>query len=90
MPTAQKKDTKVAAIDAIVVTVGARPIEYQKRIVRDRHTGRLVEIDHHELPPLDPGDEGIPYAFKAGEKVRSDHPAVEACPGAFREIVEAD
>jgi hypothetical protein len=48
-----------------------------------RHTGQLVEIDVHELPPLDEGDEGVPYAFKQGEKVFSDHPAVEACPGAF-------
>jgi hypothetical protein len=26
---------------------------------------------------------GTPYAFRAGERVRRDHPAVEACLGAF-------
>jgi hypothetical protein len=86
MAIAQKKNSKVEARDTVVVVVGARPIEYVKRIVRDRHTGKLVEIDIHEVPPVDEGDEGIPYVFKAGEKVRRDHPAVEACPGAFREI----
>ena len=74
------KTEMLQAREAVVVTVGARPIQYQRRIVRDRHTGQLVEIDVHELPP---GDEGVPYVFKQGEKVRSDHPAVEACPSAF-------
>jgi hypothetical protein len=48
----------VEANEAMVVTVGARPIEWQKRIVRDRHTGKLAEIDIHELPPVDEGDLG--------------------------------
>ena len=86
---ATKTDVKtLQAREAIVINVDARPIEYQKRIVRDRHTGMLVQIDVHEIPPLDPGSEGVPYSFKQGEKVRSDHPAVPACPGAFVEPLE--
>ena len=48
---------------------------------------RLAEVPLApcEAPPLDPGDEGVSYGFRAGERVLSDHPAVEACPGAFIE-----
>jgi hypothetical protein len=81
-------EKKVQAKLACVITVGAKPIEYQKRIVRDRHTGKLAEIDVHELPPVDPGNEGIGYAFKQGEEVWSDHPAVLDAPGCFRPIGE--
>jgi hypothetical protein len=79
---------KLEAKEAIVIVVGARPIEYQKKIVLNRHTGKLVEIDLHEAPPVDEGDEGTSYVFKRGEKVWPDHPAVEACPGAFRPAEE--
>jgi hypothetical protein len=68
--------------------LGGRPIQYQRRIVRDRRTGQYAEIDVHELPPIDPGDEGVPYAFRQGEKVRSDHPAVAACPGLFAPAID--
>jgi hypothetical protein len=78
-----KAPEQLQAKEAIVVVVGARPIEYQRRIVRDRRSGKLVEMDIHELPPVDEGDEGMPYAFSRGEKVWADHPAVAACPGAF-------
>jgi len=81
---ATKSTDKVQAREACVIVVGARPIEYQRRIVRDRHTGRwLARIDIHELPPVDPGSEGISYAFKAGEEVWPDHPAVKDAPGLF-------
>jgi hypothetical protein len=83
MATKTKEVGKVRTKLACVITVGASPIIYDKRIVRDRHTGKLAEIDMHELPPLDPGDEGIPYAFKAGEEVAADHPAVLDAPGCF-------
>lgn len=83
-----KTREKMRAKQACVVVVGARPIEYQKRIVRDRHTGKLAEIDMHELPPVDPGDEGIGYAFKADEEVWSDHPAVLDAPGCFLPVDE--
>jgi hypothetical protein len=82
MPSKTKED-KVRAREACVVVVGARPIEYQRRIVRDRHTGKLVEIDLHEAPPVDEGSEGVGYAFAAGEEVWADHPAVKDAPGCF-------
>jgi hypothetical protein len=81
MPT--ETNDKVQAREACVIVVGARPIEYQRRIVRDRHSGKLAEIDIHELPPVDPGSEGISYAFKAGEEAWADHPAVKDAPGLF-------
>jgi hypothetical protein len=85
---ATKTREKMRAKQAVVVVVGARPIEYQKRIVRDRHTGKLAEIDMHELPPVDEGDEGIGYAFRADEEVWSDHPAVLDAPGCFLPVDE--
>jgi hypothetical protein len=45
-----------------------------------------VEVPLTENPPIDPGDEGVTYVFKAAEKVRADHPAVLDCPGAFMEV----
>jgi hypothetical protein len=74
---------KMKAKQAIIVCVGARPIEYQRRIVRDRHTGKLAEIDVHELPPVDEGDLGRDYAFAKGDEVWSDHEAVIDCPSGF-------
>jgi hypothetical protein len=82
------KPSKVKAKQACVITVGARPIVWEKRVVRDNHTGKLAEIDIHELPPLDPGSEGIGYAFKAGEETWSDHEAVLDAPGCFVPIDE--
>jgi hypothetical protein len=84
----------VMAKENVCITVGARPISYRKLLVRDRHTGKLVEIDDTDSYPddpntgrppniLDPGDEGIPYAFSRGEKVPADHEAVAANPGFF-------
>jgi hypothetical protein len=87
MPT-KTKPGRVKAREACVITVGARPIEYEKRIVRDNRTGKLVEIDMHELPPVDPGDEGIGYAFKKDEQAWSDHPAVLDAPGCFVPVDE--
>jgi hypothetical protein len=88
MPTIAKSTSKVESIQAIVVNVGGRPPVYQKQIVRDRHTGLLEEIELSaiEAPPIDEGDPGVAYAFKANEKVPADHPAVQACPGAFRPV----
>jgi hypothetical protein len=87
MPT-KTKPRRVKAREACVITVGARPIEYEKRIVRDNHTGKLAEIDMHELPPIDPGDEGIPYVFRKDEEVWSDHPAVVDAPFCFVPVDE--
>jgi hypothetical protein len=85
---ATKTREKMRAREAVVVVVGARPIKYQRRIVRDRHTNKLAEIDIHELEPEDPGDEGIGYAFKKDEEVWSDHPAVLDAPGCFLPVDE--
>ena len=88
MATRTKAPKRLQAREPIVIVVGARPIEYERRIVRDRRSGKLAEIDIHELPPVDPGDQGVSYAFKQGEKVWPDHPAVAACPGAFIPAIE--
>ena len=82
MQTAKRQ--MVRAREAVVVTVGARAPVYEKRIVRDRRTGKLVEVEMNpELPPIDPGSEGIPYVFRRDETVDADHPAVIASPGSF-------
>jgi hypothetical protein len=65
---ATKTREKMRAREACVVTVGARPIVYEKRIVRDRHTGRLAEIDVHELPPVDPGNRVFPTSSRRMRK----------------------
>jgi hypothetical protein len=83
MATKNKPSGKVKAREACVITVGARPIRYQNRIVRDRHTGKLADIAIHELEPEDEGSEGIGYAFTRGEEVEADHPAVLDAPGCF-------
>jgi hypothetical protein len=77
------KPSTVKARQACVITVGARPVVWEKRIVRSERTGKLQEIDIHELPPVDEGSEGIGYVFKAGEEVMDDHPAVLDAPGCF-------
>ena len=82
----KEKVGKVRAKQAMVVTVGARPPIWQKRIVRDRHSGKLVEIDMNpELPPIDEGDLGRCYAFSR-EEVAADHEAVLDAPGAFEPV----
>jgi hypothetical protein len=80
---ATKTREKVRAREAMVVVVGARPIVWERRIVRNNRTGKLDEIDIHELPPVDPGDEGIPYVFSRHEEVDADHPAVLDSPSSF-------
>ena len=72
------------AREAVCVVVGARAPVYRTAIVRDRHNGKLVEVDlNPEAPPLDEGDEGTAYVFKKREKVLADHPAVLTSPGSF-------
>jgi hypothetical protein len=83
------RNQQMVAREACVITVGARPIEYGKVTVRDRKTGEAVTIDNqNEI--VDPGDEGIPYAFKAFQKVSSNHPAVRDAPGCFMPLDEVD
>jgi hypothetical protein len=83
MSTKRNVVGKLRAKEACVIVVGARPIEWQKRIVRDNRTGKLADIDMHELPPVDEGDQGMSYAFKPNEEVSADHPAVLDAPGLF-------
>ena len=66
-----------------MIVVGARPVEWHRIVVRDRHTGRLSEIDHHERGPKVPEEVGVPYTFLRDEEVDSDHPAVRQSPHAF-------
>jgi hypothetical protein len=86
MATSTKtKRKKVECRETCVVIVGARPPEYRKVIVRDRHSGMLAEVSlaPSEAPPLDEGDEGRSYVFKRGELVWDDHEAVLEAPGCF-------
>jgi hypothetical protein len=80
----------VVARTAIVVVVGARPCEYRKITVTARRTGERVEILDTDHDPIDPGDEGVGYAFRAFQKVNRNHPAVLANPGAFIDASEVD
>lgn len=72
-----------------MIVVGARPVEWHRIVVRDRHTGRLAEIDHHERGPKVPEEVGVPYTFLRDEEVDSDHPAVPACVRSRRGQVSA-
>lgn len=76
----------VRAKEPIVVNVGGRPPEWRTATVRNKRTDRMEEVVLNDVDPIDEGDPGVPYAFKANERVRSDHPAVVACPGAFAPI----
>ena len=80
----------VVARETMVVVVGARPIKYRTAKVRNRKTDEIVEVDLSEGEPADPGDQGVPYAFKAGEKVPRNHEAVKASPGSFISLDEAE
>ena len=51
MAAATTKVGKVKAKQAAVVTAGARPPMFEKRIVRDRHSGKLMEIDMNPEVP---------------------------------------
>ncbi len=82
MASTSTKPKMMVANQACVITVGPRPIEYQRKIVRDRHTGKLAEIDIHELPPVDEGDLGRSYVRMRGAcRPRG----VLDAPGYFRE-----
>lgn len=76
------------AKEAIVVNVGGSPREYGKIEVTNRRTAQREVIDYTDgdfdrHKDFVPENNGIPYAFKANEKVAASHPAVKANPGAF-------
>jgi hypothetical protein len=82
------KSGLVVARDAIVINVGGKPPKYERVEVTDRRTGQKVMINKDE--PSDPGDLGVPYAFKENQRVSKNHPAVKACPGAFIPVDDFD
>ncbi len=89
MPTVQKKKVQwVQAKETFVGVLDARPVEWHRRIVRNRHTGKLEEIDIHELGPKVEEVLGTSYCFKRGERVHADHVAVLAWPDHFIEAYE--
>jgi hypothetical protein len=87
-PDLSRLRSRLQAKEAIVVVVGARPIEYQKRIVRDRHSGKLAEIDLHEFPPWMRATRARPLPSSAGRRCEQTHPAVAACPNAFIPVAD--
>lgn len=87
---ATSKGGYVVAREAIVINVGARPAVYGKITVTDRRTGERKEILDTDHEPIDGGDLGIPYSFKELQKVPKNHPAVQANPGAFMDLEEAE
>lgn len=85
----QKKKGLVVAKDAIVVVVGAKPVEYGKVRTFDRRRDEWVEIDNQDVI-VDPGEPGVPYAFRPYQKVSAKHPAVLANPSAFMPLDDLD
>lgn len=84
----------LVATEAIVIVVGARPVKYQRRNVRDRRTGDMVEIDMTDpgWEPEDPGDDGVPYVFRVGQRIHPGHPAYDSAKAkaVFIPLEEAD
>ena len=85
---ARPRTGSVVAKEAIVINVGGSPPVYEQVQVTDRKTGQPVMINKDE--PSDPGDLGVPYAFKEGQRVSRNHPAVKECPSAFVSLEEAE
>jgi hypothetical protein len=79
----ETKQEWVYAKEAVVVVVGARPPEWERRLVRNRRTGLIEEVVLNEFDPVDEGDLGVGFAFAKHEAVLRDHPAVLDAPGAF-------
>lgn len=92
MPGQRRDPNKgmVVAREAVVVTVGAKAPTWQIAKVRDRKSDEIKDVALTEFPPLDPGSEGIPYAFKQYQRVHKDHPAVKTSPGSFMPIDDLD
>jgi hypothetical protein len=84
-----RKNPMMVAKEAVVVVVGARPIEYAKITVTHNKTGERVTIDNHNNV-VDPGSQGVSYAFKAYQKVPATHPAVKDAPQFFIPADEVD
>lgn len=78
-----KKPKFVYAKQAIVIAVGASPVEYKRAKVMDRRRNEMVEVDLHMSKPVKDENVGTHYTFAAGERVPAEHPAVVAKPTAF-------
>jgi hypothetical protein len=86
MASTTTKPKMMQANEACVICVGARPIEYQKRIVRDRHTGQAGGDRHPRASARRRRRPGPLLRLQAGrEGGRADHEAVLDAPGCFRE-----
>ncbi len=73
------------ATETFVFVLGARPKEWRKVIVRDRHTGQLAEVSlQGEEPPIDEGDPGRTFVVKKGELYLPDEEVVQHKPQHFR------
>lgn len=87
MPVRTKKKPQfVYAKQAIVIAVGASPVQYKRAKVFDRRRQEHVEVDLHMSKPEREENVGTHYTFAAGEKVPADHPAVVAKPTAFMAV----
>lgn len=80
----------VVCREAIVINVGGHPAEYRTVKVWDKRREEHVDVALTEFDPVVEEDPGTPYAFKAGQRVHKTHPAVEANPGAFMSVEEAE
>ena len=78
----------VVAREAIVINVGGAPAQFERVEVTNRRTGERVMINKDD--PIVEEDPGVPYAFKAFQKVSASHPAVQANPGAFMPLEDVD
>lgn len=85
-----RKPKFVYAKQAIVIAVGASPVEYRRAKVLDRRRNEYIEVDLHMAKPVKPENVGTHYTFAAGERVPADHPAVLAKPSAFMADSEAE
>jgi hypothetical protein len=90
MPGTRTTANTVVARETVVINVDGRAPERREVTVTDRRTGERVTILDTDNDPVDPGDEGTPFAFKAGERVPKNHPAVKANPAAFMTLEEAE
>jgi hypothetical protein len=79
----------LVAREAIVINVGARPVKYGQITVLDRKSGERKTIDNHNQI-VDEGEDGMPYAFKANQRVNKNHPAVKENPDAFLPADDVD
>lgn len=79
MARTARKGTLVAT-EVIVIVVGARPVKYQRREVLNQRTGERQTIDMTDpgWPPENPGDDGVPYVFRVGQRIHPGHPAYES------------